>query len=323
MAALTETGAPALLDLREVRAPDLEPLLTEEVSVWRSLLDWDFQPSADLVRRFVGIRALNGFALTSGRELIGYSYFVLEESKGLVGDLYVRQQFRCAAYEDRLLEAAVDQMSRLSRIQRVEAQLMHLPDSLERPVPFLRNLTRHRRDLMALDCAGIARLPQGRVAGDYRIEPWSRRMQEPAARVIAAAYADHIDSNINDQYRTVAGARRFLLNVVQYPGCGTFFQPGSWLAVDTATGELAGISLASLVAPEVGHITQICIVPEARGRGLGYELLRQTLDGLAARGCHKVSLTVTAANREAITLYERTGFRVMHSFAAYVWEGFR
>ena len=148
-------------------------------------------------------------------------------------------------------------------------------------------------------------------------------MQERAARLIADAYAGHIDSNINDQYRSVAGARRFLLNIVQYPGCGAFFQPGSFLALESDSGELVGMSLASLVASNVGHITQICVLPRARGQGIGYELLRRSMDGLAARGCRKVSLTVTADNTEAVSLYERLGFSIAHSFAAYVWEGFR
>jgi ribosomal protein S18 acetylase RimI-like enzyme len=39
-------------------------------------------------------------------------------------------------------------------------------------------------------------------------------------------------------------------------------------------------------------------------------------------GCRKVSLTVTAANREAVDLYERMGFRTIRKFSAFVWEGF-
>jgi ribosomal protein S18 acetylase RimI-like enzyme len=35
-----------------------------------------------------------------------------------------------------------------------------------------------------------------------------------------------------------------------------------------------------------------------------------------------VSLTVTATNRGAVVLYERTGFHVAHRFDALVWEGF-
>ena len=49
---------------------------------------------------------------------------------------------------------------------------------------------------------------------------------------------------------------------------------------------------------------------------------RRSLKGLAIRGCRKVSLTVTAANEEAIRLYERIGFHTTRTFGAYVWEGF-
>ena len=63
----------------------------------------------------------------------------------------------------------------------------------------------------------------------------------------------------------MSGARRFLYNIVQYPGCGSFFRPASLVALERDTGELAGLSLASVVAPEVGHITQICVAPSHRG----------------------------------------------------------
>jgi ribosomal protein S18 acetylase RimI-like enzyme len=101
--------------------------------------------------------------------------------------------------------------------------------------------------------------------------------------LIAAAYQGHVDSLINDQYRSVAGARRFLFNIVQYPGCGTFFKPASVAAFDRLTGRICGICLASLVMPYCGHITQICVAPWVRGAGVGYELLRQSLT-FAARG---------------------------------------
>ena len=39
-------------------------------------------------------------------------------------------------------------------------------------------------------------------------------------------------------------------------------------------------------------------------------------------GCRSGSLTVTAANREAVELYERVGFCTVRRFTAFVWEGF-
>ena len=67
-------------------------------------LEWDFEKSADLVRRFVDLRALNGSALIESGEVTGYVYYVLEENKGLVSDLYVRRAFRSVERENRLLD---------------------------------------------------------------------------------------------------------------------------------------------------------------------------------------------------------------------------
>jgi ribosomal protein S18 acetylase RimI-like enzyme len=80
--------------------------------------------------------------------------------------------------------------------------------------------------------------------------------------------------------------------------------------------------LSSLVASDVGHITQICVAPEAKGEGIGYELMRHSLTALKQAGCEKTSLTVTASNTNAIRLYQMLGFRAMRRFSAYVWEGF-
>lgn len=118
------------------------------------------------------------------------------------------------------------------------------------------------------------------------------------------------------------GARRFLYNIVQYPGCGAFYRLASYAAFEAVSGQLCGISLASLVAPNCGHITQICVVPSVRGTGIGYELLRQSLTTLRDAGCVSASLTVTAANEDAVLLYERVGFRTIRRFSAFVWEGF-
>jgi ribosomal protein S18 acetylase RimI-like enzyme len=85
---------------------------------------------------------------------------------------------------------------------------------------------------------------------------------------------------------------------------------------------LCGISLASVVARECGHITQICVSGSVRGTGIGYELLRRSLTTLRDIGCRSASLTVTAANDDAVALYERVGFHTARRFSAYVWEGF-
>lgn len=322
MAALSDTSAPNLWELNKLRPQQLTQILEEETQLWRERLDWDFLPSVDLVRRFLRMKALSGYALTIGDQAIGYSYYVCEQGKGLIGDLYVLRKFRALEHEDRLLNAVLEAMLSVPAVERVEAQLMMLPSPFDRDVPHSEHLRRHPRNFMAVDLRKVDGLPPGPAAGRTRIVGWTHELQEETARLITASYRGHIDGEINDQYRSVAGARRFLLNIVQYPGCGNFFQAGSFQAVCPEQGELCGISLSSLISSDAGHITQICTAPSARGTGVGYELLRHSLRALANHGCRSVSLTVTAANVDAIRLYERMGFTTAHRFAAYVWEGF-
>src|SRR5690349_14191758 len=103
-----EPAPPTLIDLRRISARDLDPLLREEIAVWRDDLEWDFDKSADLVRRFVDLRALSGHALLSHGKVVGYLYYVLEDNKGLVGDLYLTRPYRAMENEDLLLTAAID-----------------------------------------------------------------------------------------------------------------------------------------------------------------------------------------------------------------------
>ena len=312
---------PGIVDLRRLTAQDLEPLLEEEAAAWRDELEWDFDKSAELVRRFVDLRALNGSALIEDGEVAGYAYYVLEENKALIGDLYVRRALRTVERENLLLEAALEPIMANSFIGRIESQLMMAGLAPGRAAPYADSLSVYGRNFMRLDL-GRAALAEGNVRRPVYLEKWSDHYQDAAARSLAAAYVGHIDSRINDQYRSTAGARRFLYNITQSPGCGVFFRPASYVALEAVNGRLCGISLASLVAPGCGHITQICVTPSVRGTGIGHALLRRSLTTLREAGCCSASLTVTAANEDAVALYERVGFRTVRRFPAYVWEGF-
>jgi ribosomal protein S18 acetylase RimI-like enzyme len=319
MAALSDRRPDSVIALRHVRPEQLAPVLDEEIAEWRADLDWDFRPSADLVRRFSGMQALDGFGLIAGPRLAGYVYSVAEEGKGLIGDLYVSPRYRTTEREGALLKAVLDSMWRMPGMHRIEAQLMMLSSPLHRAIPDSLWFQIYPRRFYHRALAGVSGLP-ARESENAAILPWTENRQEDAARLIAAAYAGHIDAQINDQYRSPGGARRFLANIVNYPGCGTFFGQASYVAIERAQRSVCGMCLASLVADDVGHITQVCVTPAFRGTGLGYELLRRSLVSLAVHGARSVSLTVTSSNEPAIRLYERMGFVNHREFAAYVWE---
>lgn len=318
MAAVSDSPPARIVDLRELRPGDLDAVLLEETQTWYETLDWDFRASAALVRRFHDMQALHGAALVMNGYPVGYCYFVSEERKGLIGDLYVMKDFFTPENEAVLLESVVERLIATSFVKRIESQLMMLRSGPAIRLPRRQYVRGYLRNFMEVDLAGAAQLPARKIPQSVLIDGWTERKQDDAAGLIVSAYQGHIDSQINDQYRSAIGARRFLTNIVQYPGCGSFFAPASYASF--AAGALCGVSLASLVSHDVGHITQVCVAPSFQGTGLGYELMRRSMESLAVHGCRAVSLTVTAANESALRLYRNMGFVPRRAFAAYVWE---
>jgi ribosomal protein S18 acetylase RimI-like enzyme len=257
-------------------------------------------------------------------KVAGYGYAVLEEPRGIIGDIYVRPHLRDASAEAELFRSLLDAVAATPRIARMESQLMLVtPESaaIIAGGPPVKPVRLFERRLMSRD--GAIALPPERVAmrRRFRFERWEDHYLHVAGAIIAGAYKGETDSEINSQYRSPAGARRFLSNIVEFPGCGAFHAAASFVAFDVATGAASGIVLASFVAGETGHISQLCVVPDARGTGLGRELLRTSCEVLHGNGARRVTLTVTASNNTAISIYEKFGFVSVRTFFAYIWEG--
>jgi mycothiol synthase len=69
---------------------------------------------------------------------------------------------------------------------------------------------------------------------------------------------------------------------------------------------------------ELGEIYVVAVDPDFHGRGLGRELTLAGLDSLAERGVSTGMLYVDADNRVAVTMYDKLGFTVSFTNAAFV-----
>jgi len=205
-------------------------------------------------------------------------------------------------------------------IHRVEAQLLaHDAGSVARP--FLeQGFQRHPRLFMVLPL-GKPPAQAAKMHPEVEIRQWSENEYQAAAAVITAAYRGHIDADINDQYHTLSGSLRFLNNIVRFPGCGLFDAEASFVAFDRTAKNLIGLILCSRVRSDVGHVTQLCVLPEYRSHGIGESLLAATTANLRRRRFSLLSLTVTEANSRAVELYRRLDFDSKRVFDAFVWEG--
>jgi ribosomal protein S18 acetylase RimI-like enzyme len=312
-----------ILDLRHFSSADLRPLLDDETRAWASLLSWDYNGSAEMILRYVDAKILPGYAAIERGRIFGYSFFVYEGSKGVVGDLFVANGGRLAnprEVEIRLLTHVIETLQQSPGIHRVEAQLLaHETGSVARP--FLdQGFQRHPRLFMVLGLGNVSPVAVP-THPEVEIRRWAEADYQPAAAVITAAYRGHVDAQINDQYHTLGGSLRFLNNIVRFPGCGLFDAESSFAAVDRKAKNLIGLILCSRVRGDVGHVTQVCVLPEYRSRGIGESLLAATVGNLRKRGFSMLSLTVTEANSRAVALYCRLNFETKRIFDAFVWEG--
>ena len=313
-----------ILDLRHFSSTDLRPLLDEEVQAWGAMLSWDYRSSADMILRYVDSKILPGYAAVERGNVVGYSFFVYEGSKGVVGDLFVSpHRSDTHAIELQMAEHMVETLQQSPGIHRVEAQLLtHSTGELAPPFVSA-GFQRHRRLFLALQLKGpgapqVAAMP---VPPEILVRRWAEQDYQAAAGVITGAYRVHIDSEINDQYRTNAGSVRFLNNIVRFPGCGVFDAESSFSAIHRPSGALIGLILCSSVRYDVGHVTQVCLVPEYRHLGIGEHLIACTCNSLRNRNFSLLSLTVTEANHRAVDLYRQLGFAEIRVFDAFVWEG--
>ena len=313
-----------ILDLRHFSSADLRPLLEMEVDSWGTLLSWDYRSSAEMILRYVDAKILPGYAALERGNIVGYAFFVYEGSKGVVGDLFVSsRRIDARQIESEMADHVIETLQQSPGIHRVEAQLLthqagHLASAFATA-----GFQRYRRLFLSLALDGLDAppIPPLPLPPEIQIRRWIEQDYQPAASVITTAYRGHIDSEINDQYRTHAGSVRFLNNIVRFPGCGVFDTESSFSAIHRPTNSLVGLILCSRVRNDVGHVTQVCLLPEYRGQKIGENLLACTANSLRSRHFSLLSLTVTEMNDRAVDLYRRLGFIDNNAFDAFVWEG--
>jgi ribosomal protein S18 acetylase RimI-like enzyme len=311
-----------ILDLRLLTPADLQPLLEEEKAVWHEQLRWDYSATAAMVLRFMEAHALSGYAVMEDGRAVGYSFYVLENYKGLIGDAFLRPAFRNGERELRLITHVLETLQATPAIRRIEAQLLNLDTATVRRQFLSHGFQAFDRQFLYLVIPG-AELESPAEEFPALIEPWDTRCFQAASRLILEAYRGHVDSAISDQYQSQAGTTRFLENIIRYPGCGVFLPEASLLAFSgerSPSGGLCGMVLTSVVSDRVAHITQLCVAPELHGRGLGRSLIRQALEILRGRGFQGATLTVTSTNTAAMHLYQRLGFSALSSFPAFAWD---
>jgi len=328
-----------ILDLRHFSAAQLRPLLRDEAERWQRRLHWDYGRASNMLLDYLDSRILPGFVALQAGHIVGYAFCVCEGAKAVIGDVYAFGETESTVNPicDTLMHHLLELVQATPGVDRIESQLLMFPEgALSEPFE-ARGFVSFPRCFMLRDLeAHPSRMdtdPSSLHPGRSLIlQAWQPEFYEGTAQLIHRCYANHMDAGINDQYRTLHGAQRFLHNIIRFPGCGVFDPENSWVLRDAAalahsnggsdttqrTAPIEAVLLCSKVRSDVDHITQICITPSVRGHGLGQMMLEHCAREGAKRGVRQLSLTVTEANLPARHLYERNGFATLHRFEAMV-----
>ena len=320
-----------ILDLRHFAAPMVRPVLEAEGELWKQRLHWDYNISARVLMQYLDSHTLPGYAALEAGQVTGYVFCVYEDTKAVIGDVFAlaapstdgesaHKRVTAHEVEETLLRHLLELLVNSPHVDRVESQLLLHPSGSHVRVFRDAGFQIHPRLFMVKPLRGFFTAPRVNLPGELELRPWRDEDLNPAARLIAAAYAGHPDSVVNDQYRSAHGSLRFLNNIVRYAGCGAFSAQVSHVVVHHTTRELVALVLGSRVSPESGHITQLCVHPDFRRRGLARMLLNLAASCFLRQGVSEISLTVTEANREAIDLYRAEGYDCAHKFDAAVWQ---
>lgn len=124
---------------------------------------------------------------------------------------------------------------------------------------------------------------------------------------------------------------REVWQVVMTSFAGTFgshprpFEEWATLVLDQGYDVVCAIANGALIAVATtdvrqgdGHVGQLGVLPEHRGRGLGLALLQECFRRDAAAGLSQTTLTVDGDNAQARRLYEKAGMSVVTEYRR--WE---
>jgi ribosomal protein S18 acetylase RimI-like enzyme len=295
----------------------LEPLMEEEEKAWMSDLGWDYGTIRQILASFIKKKQLPGYVSLNSQKAIGYSYFLINRMRGIIGALYACNTDQSQDAVEQLLSLAISSLKDLPNVRRIESQIIPF-HNLSISNTFAKHgfscFSRYYLDLNLNDIAANSGL-----YSSYIILPWRTGDLESAAEMTAISYRNQIDAEICEDYRTKPGCRNYLRSLLQNPGCGFYMPKASFIALDK-DGLLSGFLISSRISERMAMIPQIAVHPSHQGRGLGNRLIHRSLKELKSSGFHSVSLMVSRENRRAFHWYQKLGFRIRKEFGAYVWD---
>ncbi|HVB39001.1 MAG TPA: GNAT family N-acetyltransferase [Vicinamibacterales bacterium] len=299
------------IDWRDVPEDEIRPLYEAETARWRDALDWNLQPSWDIVEPARAAGRLPGLlARDRHGRTVGWAFFLLHgdilQIGALVGD-------RAAVVRGLLDAVLASPEAALAR----ELSGFFFPRGSAEQAAFVRRripVFRHlylRRPLTADDQP--AREDDEVVEG-IRLRTWTPHDAVAMVRLLARAYRKAPNVRCFAPHERLEEWAHYLGQLVRTSACGEFRPEASFIAERADTREPVGLVVTTILAPGTAHVAQVAVDPEATRIGLGSRLVRASFGAARAAGESQVTLVVGDDNGPARALYDHLGFTEAASF---------
>jgi len=308
-------------DWRTCGAADVAPLVHAEIDGWRETLWWDVADAWSVIEPARQAAQLPGLvAFDAAGRPCGWTAY-LPHHGTLQVMAFVAHDAAAASVLLETLLASAEARCCDSTIFSVRDVTPGLPSLLAR--------SGFRVDPYHYLLRALADLTDGGPGGTR----WQHH-EDAMARLCAVAYRDSSGVRAFAPGGSDVEWREYIGTIVQGTGCGWFLPELSIVVpVDVSravepparaplaggaesmttvqgfdgAGLQAGLMLSDLGTGTV-HIAQLAVAPDARGRGLGRQLVQAALRE-ASRFYERATLLVAASNTPAVTLYHSLGFR--------------
>ena len=145
------------------------------------------------------------------------------------------------------------------------------------------------------------------IAPGRRSKPTHRTDLRAVARLVYESHVETHRLDASSSFDTLESCERILRQIILDEVCGPFDSMGSRRI--EAEGGLVAACLLTWPLGGVAHVSEVATAPDHRLRGLARHCLAESLENAFERsGASSATLSVTASNRAALTLYESMGF---------------
>ncbi len=157
--------------------------------------------------------------------------------------------------------------------------------------------------------------PTAPPATRLSFEQTSTRSDAELARLVEGTYEQTLDCPALNGVQDCADA------LASYRGASSF-DPALWFVVRHDQRDVGCLLLADFADSDQRLLVYMGLLPEARGKGLGIEVVRYSQWLCAQSGRGRLILAVDAANKPAIDIYAAAGFVIWdrRSVWLYVFE---